>query len=429
MAQPETAAVLVVDASRTTGRRALAYLKESGYGAEWVDTAEKAFNRLDARHFDVLVTELTVGRIDDGMRLMSVAKARNPDVCVVFTTRAPDIEHATDAMRQGAYDFQVKPLNLAKLEAVIQRGLAYQRLVLEQVALKQRLDERFGLGSLAGQSRAMARVYTAVRQAGPLHAPVLLYGEAGTGKDAIAQAIHNSGPRRDGPFVKLDCAALPEAVLEAELFGGGERTGRLELAEQGTLYLDNADALPPRLQARLRGAVKMDARIVTAVNAPAHGHDVPESPLAGPDTIRIGIPALRERREDIPLLLRRCLAEAAEHSGAPTREITPRAAELLAAYDWPGNLRELRNTVEAMAAAARGAGPLDISAVPEALRRAASVEEETLSIPIGTPMREIERLAIEATLRASGYKKEQCAKTLGIGLRTLYRKLEQYGLR
>ena len=172
MARTDSAAVLLADGSRSTGRRLVAFLRGLGYEVDWVDTAEKAFNRLDERAFDVLVAELWFGHVD-GMRLMSLAKARNPDICVVFTTKEPEIDLATEAMRQGAYDFQTKPLNLAKLEAVIQRGLAHQRLVLEQVALKRRLDAQYGLGNLVGKSRGMLQVYGAVREAAGKTLPVL----------------------------------------------------------------------------------------------------------------------------------------------------------------------------------------------------------------------------------------------------------------
>jgi DNA-binding NtrC family response regulator len=248
---PVAGAVLLVDRDQAVGRSVVAYLDERGYEVEWVDDGEKAYNRLDERGFDVLITELRSHRID-GMRLMAVAKDRNPEICVVLIAEEPEVERAVEAMRLGALDFQTKPLNLGKLEAVIEQGLGRQRLVLEQHELRRRLDEAYGLPSLVGKSRAMVKVYEAVRQIAPTRATVLIQGATGTGKDLVAQAIHNNSPRKDAPFVKLNCASIPEALVESELFGhvegaftGATRTrkGRFEVADTGTLFLDEVGEL------------------------------------------------------------------------------------------------------------------------------------------------------------------------------------------
>lgn len=425
----------------------LSFLRDRDYAAEWVDDDEKAFNRLDSRLFDVLVTELNVPRVD-GLRLMSVAKDRNPDICVVFITQEPDIALATEAMRQGAYDFQTKPLNLAKLEAVIQRGLAYQRLVYEQVELKRRLDERFGLGSLIGRSRQMVQVYNAVRQAGPTEETVLLFGEPGTGKDLIAQAIHHLSPRRDEAFVKFNCANLPEAVVERELFGeAGRQQGRFEVADGGTLYLESVGDLTPRLQERLLSVldhgrierlgdgkrIPIDVRLITATNQRLD--KLSESGAFRPELgaklakIVIEAPALRARREDIPLLVHQAIRHAAEAHGSAVEGITRNAMNLLIAYDWPGNVRELQNVIAGMVATLHGRDPLGVHDIPEYVRRSTAPEAGEIRIPTGASMREIERVAIEETMKVCGYNKDQCAKTLGIGLRTLYRKLKEYDIR
>jgi len=444
------AEVLVVDRDPAVGRRLLSYLRDHGYAAEWVDEDEKAFNQLDSHLFDVLITELNLPRVD-GMRLMSVAKERNPEVCVVFITREPDIALATEAMRQGAYDFQTKPVNLAKLEAVIQRGLEHQRLVYEQVELKRRLDERFGLGSLVGQSRQMVQVYNAVRQIGPAQATVLIYGEPGTGKDLIAQALHNLSPRRDEPFVRFNSANLSETVIEHELFGGTGRAtprqGRFELADGGTLFIESVADLTPRLQEVLLKVltqrrierpgdakrIPVDVRVIAATNqrldrlaeTGAFRADLYER-LA---KVSIEAPALRARRDDIPLLVNQALRAAAEKHARPVLGITRNAMNLLINYDWPGNVRELQNVVEGMVATTHGAEPLGVNDIPEYLRRNVTPEAGEIRIPAGVSMRDIERLAIEETMKLCGHNKEKCAKTLGIGLRTLYRKLNEYGLR
>jgi len=450
-----TAAVLIVDRDLDINREIRDFLEARDYAVECAQDAEKAFNRLDSEPFDVLITELSVSR-GDGMRLMHVAKERNPDICIVFAIKRNEIEPATEAMRQGAYDFQVKPLNLPKLEAVIQRGLAYQRLALEHVALKRRLDERFGLGNLIGQSRQMAQVYSAVRQIGSTDTPVLIYGEPGTGKDLIAQALHNNSPRREEPFVKFDCSNMPESIAERELFGysAQERSaglhqgrGRIELADKGSIYIDGIDELTAGLQDQVylllqKSVIKrqgdgkkimVDVRLIAATNQRlevlktegAFRADLGERLMAA----TIEAPTLRARREDIPLLVNQALRQTAEDCGKPGLGITRNAMNLLIRYDWPGNVRELRNVIEGMVANARVDDTLDVADIPEYLRRNATPEAGELRIPTGATMMEIERIAIQETLKTSAYNKERCAKTLGIGLRTLYRKLAEYGIR
>jgi len=443
------AAVLLVNGDRPLGRQISSFLSERGYAVEWVNDGEKAYNLLDARPFDVLVVELNVARMDP-MRLLGVARDRNADVCVVFIGEHPDIEVATEAMRQGAYDFQIKPVNLVKLEAVILRGLEHQRLVLQQHALRRRLDEHYGLGSLVGNSRQMVRVYDSVRQAARMSVPVLIVGESGTGKDLIAQAIHNNSPRRDEVFAKVQCTG-PEPRVEGDLFGHvagafpGATTaqpGAVELADKGTLFLDEVGELTQAQQKAVLGLVqkrrfrrrgdtrnrKADVRIVAATTK----HLTPRTfhrelaDLLG--AIAIEAPALRSRREDVPLLVQHAMRETARNNGIPVTGLTRNALDLLTRYEWPGNCRELKNVVEGMALTARGARQLDVSDVPAYIRRNTSADTEAIRVPLGSTMREVERAAIEETLKLTRYHKEQCAKTLGIGLRTLYRKLKQYGI-
>lgn len=444
------AAVLLVDRDRALGRQISSFLSDRAYAVEWVNDGEKAYNLLDARHFDVLVVELNIDRVD-GMRLLGVARDRNPDVCVVFIGEHLDIELATEAMRQGAYDFQIKPVNLVKLEAVIQRGLDHQRLVLQQHALRRRLDEHYGLGSLVGNSRQMVQVYDAVRQAARSNVPVLIVGESGTGKDLIAQAIHNNSPRRDEVFAKVQCTG-GEARVEGDLFGhvagafpgaATAQPGAVELADKGTLFLDEVGELTEAQQKVVLGLVrkqrfrrrgdkrnrKADVRIMAATTKhlnPSAFHKKLADLLAA---IAIEAPALRSRREDIPLLVQHSMRETAQRNGIPMTGLTRNALDLLTRYDWPGNCRELKNVVEGMALAARGARQLDVSDVPGYIRRNTSLDTEEIRVPLGSTMCEVERVAIEETLKLTGYHKEQCAKTLGIGLRTLYRKLKEYDIR
>jgi len=449
------ASVLLVDRDPALARAIVAYLEARSYSVIWVDDGEKAYNRLDTQPTDALITDLNAPRIE-GMRLMAVAKDRNPDIVVVLIAEEPDVERAVEAMRQGAYDFQTKPLNFGKLDAVLQRGIGQQQLLLEQHELKRRLDERYGLGNLVGQSRLMIKVYNAVRQCAPTKATVLIQGETGTGKDLIAQAIHNNSPRRDAPFVKLNCASIPEALVESELFGHvagaftgavRSRQGRFELADNGTLFLDEVGELTPALQAKLLRVLEsqqferlgdsrtmsVDVRLIAATNRPldqlvARG-DFRSDLYYRLRVVTIDVPALRNRREDIPLLVRHFLDQANESHNKTITGISRNAMDLLMRYDWPGNVRELRNIIEGMVVMARTDTMLDVSDVPSHLRSHTTPEVGEMRIPTGTAMREVERIVIEETMKACGFNKESCAKTLGIGLRTLYRKIKEYDIR
>jgi len=441
-----TAAVLLADRDAESGREIMAYLDGRGYSVEWVDDGEKAFNQLDTRHFDVLITGLHMRR-GDGMRLMSVAKERNPEVCVVIIADHPDIELATEAMRQGAYDFQIRPVNLRKLEAVIQRGIAHQGLVLERHALSRRLDEQYGFANLVGNSRQMVKVYNAVRKAAPATMPVLIRGESGVGKDLIAFAIHNNSPRRDEPFVKLECSGVPEGRLEVDLFGSAQvlevQRGRIEIADKGTLFIDEVGELNERQQkgvlrvikqgrAQRLGdtrAMRVDVRVIAAASHALERDRTIEGLYDLFHAVMIDVPPLRERREDIPLLVHHFMRDASRVSGAPVAGISQNGLDLLMRYDWPGNVRELKNMVDGMVVMSSGNRPLDVKDIPEHIRQATGPRSMEIRIPMGATMEEVERAVIEETLKASGYKKEACATTLGIGLRTLYRKLKEYDIR
>lgn len=461
-----TAAVLLVERDPETGREIMGFLADRAYSVEWVDDGEKAFNRLDSRLFDVLITGLHIRRTDralahEGMRLLSVARERNPEVCVVILADHPDIELATEAMRQGAYDFQIKPLNLGKLEAVIERGIAHQRVVLERHELRHRLDEQYGLGNLVGNSRQMVKVYNAVRTAASASTAVLLRGEPGVGKDLIALSIHNNSARRDEPFVKLDCVGTSANRLDAELFGlatpaqdraaakgtstqgSAPQRGRVEIADRGTLFLDEIGELNQRQQKGLLRVIKqgrvqrmgetrgipVDVRLIAAVCRPLEKAKCVEGLYDLLHATVIDVPPLRDRREDIALLAHHFLRDASRISGKPVVGITQNGLDLLMRYDWPGNVRELKNIVDGMVVMASGSRPLDVKDIPEHIRGAAGPRTTEIRIPLGATMEEVERAVIEETLKACGYKKEACAKTLGIGLRTLYRKLKDYDIR
>lgn len=447
--------VLLVTGDADTARDTQSFLERRGFVVEWVSDNEKAFNCLDSRFFDAVVSDLDRERIS-GMRLMGVALERNPEACVVFMVHAPETERATEAMRQGASDFQTRPLNLEKLEAVIRRGLERQRLVYEQQQLRRRLDERYGLGNLIGQSRQMLHVFDMVRQTAPLDSPVMIVGEEGSGRTLIARTIHNSSVRRDEPFVELDCMGASKELVESELLGFSEgaslrfrgvRAGRLAAADGGTLFLRNIEGLSRTGQDELlnvinKGAFRrlgdekpapVDVRIISAAMENLNVLRDSERILLGLaerlGTAIVYVPPLRDRREDIPLLVGHAIEEYARRHGRTAPGITHHAMEVLANYDWPGNVRELMTTIQSMITVAREGATLDINHMPSHLLRHSPEQPVEMRIPIGVPMKDVERIVIEATLRSCGYRKQDCAKKLGIGLRTLYRKIDEYDIR
>ncbi len=442
--------VLVADGDAKSGAALSAFLRERGYRVEWVRDAQSAFNYLDAHAPGGLVTEFRKNHFD-GPRLMAVAFERNPEVCVIFIAEARDAAAAAAAMLQGAADFQTRPLHLEKIEAVLRRGSAQQLVVFENMALKQRLDERFGMGRLIGQSRTMAHLYETVRRLARSDAPVLICGEPGSGKSLIAQTLHQAGPRRDEPFVRVDCARFSEPVTRAELFGqaaesrkGQERArpGYFELAARGTLYLEGLAACAQSLhddilrviQERCVRRLGDNKRIPVEARLVISAEQRPYAASGGRSRVRlfetltqtlVEAPALRSRPEDIPLLAADMLAQANETLGRHIEGFSREVLDTFAAHPWPGNLRELENVIGGMVAAA--AGPrLEQPDLPAGLRGGDQAAPGEIRLAVGSTMHAIEREAIEATLRHCQGDKAACSAMLGIGLRTLYRKLAEY---
>ena len=455
---------LVVDKDSQETAELLAFLTSNGFEVTWTKDGEQAFNFLDRPAPEdvgggrggpeVVITELRAHRVD-GMRLLEVAKQRNPEVCVILIADAGSIELATEAMRRGAYDFQLRPLNLSKMLAVIQRALSHQRLVSRVEDLAVRLDERLRVPNLTGHSRVMQELMARIAQIAATRATILIYGETGTGKELIAQAIHQLSPRKSERFVKLHCAELSESIIESELFGhekgaftgaDQQRKGRFELADQGTLFIDEIAEIPMNVQTKLlrvlqdrqfervggNETVKVDVRVVAATNRRLDlmvaREEFREDLYYRLRVILLEVAPLRERREDIPLLTEAFIREFNLEHGRKATGVTRGVVDRMMQYDWPGNVRELRNTVEEMVIFTQGKRLLDVSDLPIAIRQQPTAAAEGLGLTLGMTLREIERATIEATLRSVGHDKQRAAKILGMGLRTLYRKQKEYGL-
>ena len=453
--------VLVVDREGEGTGALVAFLRENDLEVLWARDGEGGYNALDSARVDCLVTELRVQRID-GLALLRRARELKPDVCAVLITEAADVGVAVEAMRQGAADFQVKPLNHDKLLAVLRQGLAHQALAARVAEMAAQLDERFGFERLTGRSRAIVRVMEQVRHIASTRATVLIEGETGAGKGLVAQALHQNSPRKGERFVWVNCGALAEGVIESELFGRGTRAkrgsggaftgasgmrrGRFEMADGGTLFLDEIGDAPPAVQVKLlrvlqdrsfervggSETIKVDVRLLAATNrdlaAEVRAGRFREDLFYRLSVVRIQMPPLRERPEDIPLLVEGFIREFGREHGRRVTGITRGVLDRLVRYPWPGNVRELRNTVEGMVVFAEGRRALDLSDLPDALREVESAGEK-LEPRVGMTVDEAERQLIAATLRHCGNDKTRAAAVLGIGLRTLYRKIKQYAIR
>ena len=451
---PETRVLVVMPEDGTT-RELLAYLERRGLEVLWVREGQAAFDILDADPpVDALICDLRHERID-GLRVIQVALRRNSSLCAIAIANVDEIELGTEAMRQGAYDFQVRPLNLPKISAVLDRGLSYQRLMGEVSELQRRLDERYRLGGIARRSPHWQRIYNQIEQVAQSKATVLLAGETGTGKGEVAKAIHQQSRRRERLFVEINGGALPEGIVESELFGhekgaftgaATSHKGRFELADLGTLFLDEVGDLSAPTQVKILRVIqtgefervggtnthKVDVRLVTATNRDLEAM-VDEGGFRADlfyrlNVVRIEVPPLRECPEDIPILIDEFIQQFAAENGKEINGLTTAASDVLLQYDWPGNVRELKNCIEGMVVMSKGEGTaLDLADIPNQIRNESSDHGESALRP-GMTMKEIEKKAISDTLASVHDDRRRAAEVLQIGLSTLYRKLKEYDI-
>jgi two-component system response regulator HydG len=432
-------------------------LRRAGNEVDEAADGASAIGLLRATPYDLLVTDFRLPDID-GLELMRQARAIVPDCEVLVVTAYGNIPLAVEAMREGAWDFLAKPFKKAELEHAVAKALEKQALSAENQRLRLELADRNGTPAtrLLGQSAAMRRVTATIEQVAPSSATVLITGESGTGKEIVAETLHRLSPRHERPLVKLNCSALPETLLEAELFGHergaftgavARREGRFALAHRGTLFLDEIGSLTPAVQVKLLrvlqdGAfeplgttrtVRTDVRIVAATNA-----NLALEVAAGRfrddlfyrlNVITVTMPPLRDRPDDIPALATHFVRRYAARNGKRVDVISRGAMDRLVAFRWPGNVRELEHAME-RAVVLAGGRTIEAEHLPDAVR--AAVHERprgepgratTLAVPIGAPLEEVERLVIEETLRRTGGNKQRAADLLGIAARTIYRKL------
>jgi len=443
---PDATTVLVVDdeASNLASLEKI-FLREKMR----VFTAESAKEALEiarTRRVHVVLTDLQMPG-PSGLDLLKALKQVSPDTEVVVMTAYGTVETAVQAMREGAYDFVEKPLKRMNIVKSVRKAAERQSLLAENRSLRQEL-KLLTRREIVGTSAALRRVLDIATQAAPSTATVLILGESGTGKELLARFIHERSSRARGPFVAVNCAAIPETILEAELFGHergaftgavAKREGRFAKAAGGTLFLDEIAELSPSVQVKLLRVLqegefeplggdteKADVRIVSATNrdlfAEVQAGRFREDLYYRLNVIAVTAPPLRARREDIPLLVDHFLGIYCAKNQRPRLQMSREALQKLADYSWPGNVRELENVIERAVVLCRG-DTLTIDDLPEVVVQATAPAPERVTISIGTPLDEVESLLIRETLRHTKGDKTLAAQLLGISTRTIYRKL------
>ncbi len=459
-AEPAAAPIrlLIVDNDEALARAMEESLVKVGYECIVATSGPEGARKIDTDTFDLVVTDLVMNDVD-GMEILARAREKLPDALVILVTGHATVPKAVEAMQLGAFNFLEKPITPSKLRAVCEKAADAIRLRRQNTELKERLDERFGFEGIIYVSSRMQTVIDRLKRIAPTDATVLIHGESGTGKELIAQAIHQNSPRKGKRIVAINCAAVAENLVESELFGHvkgaytdahADRVGAFEYANGGTLFLDEVGDMPMSTQIKLlrvleehqitrvgdNKSIRVNVRVVSATNRPLE-----EMVAAGKfrndlyfrlKVVTVDLPPLRERRDDIVPLVDHFRRLFAKRHHKTIRGISPVATKRLFSYDWPGNVRQLRNAVETMVVLDAD-GLLDVDDLPPELAEApppataatAAVGGGPLEL-IGRPLDDIERWAIEETLKLTSGNREEAAKVLGIGARTLYRKLEKY---
>ena len=454
----QAAKILVVDDDAVARELLAEALKKEGYDVEAFGSGEAAIARGREGKVDLVLTDIRMGAVD-GLTVLREFKRMSQDTAIVVLTAFGSLEGAIEAIKQGAYDYLAKPFKKEEIKLVVQRSLDHCRLLRENTKFREELKSKDEWSPLVGSSPAMLEVYKLVARVSESKSTVLLQGESGTGKELIARAIHGNSPRRDKPFVPVNCGALPDTLLESEMFGYekgaftgavGTKTGLFESASGGTLFLDEVGELGQALQVKLlrvmqdhevrrvggTHSIKVDVRIIAATN-----RDLEQFVKEGKfrddlfyrlNVVRITLPSLTERQEDIPMLAHYFLQKCATGTTTPVRGFHPDTMELLNRYRWPGNVRELENAIER--AVSLSHGPLlTPDDLPAAIRQApihadAKPESPDATEPVCLTLEEVEKRHLVRVLKETKGNKVKASKILGIDRRTLYRMAERFGL-
>lgn len=445
------AVILVVDDDTAHRTMLKAHLGGEGYEIVEADDGDVAIHLAREREIDLVLLDLKMKRVG-GMEALEAIQETKPALPVIIITAFSSVENAVEAMKKGAFDYVTKPVDAAELALTVERALSFERLQQENAALKERLGEKFDFGNIIGSSRPMRELFETLALVAPSDATVLITGESGTGKELVANAVHQNSPRSDGPFVKVNCAALHENLLESELFGhekgaftgaAEQRKGRFELAHKGTLFLDEIGDMSPTTQAkilrvlqegefeRLGGtkSIRVDVRLIAATHK-----DLQQMVAEGSfrqdlffrlSVVPLELPPLRERAEDIPTLAGHFLEKYSAKNRKDIRGLHPEALDALLAYAWPGNIRELENTLERAVILCLGE-QITLRELPVAVRQAAASSERPFALRPGHTLKEMEEDLIRATLARTDGNRTRAAEILGISRQTLQNKLKEY---
>ena len=442
--------ILVVDDETGIRESLRRILEKEGFCVLTATNGDEAFKLIRAGDIDLLITDIRMAGMD-GMELLRVSKSVSPYTEVIMITGHAAVDTALDSMKEGAYDHLTKPFKKADILKAVHKAIEKQTLTLDNLHLKERLEALETGPLVESASPKMREIAELVHQVAPSQATILILGASGTGKEVIADMLHRLSPRSDRPMVKVNCAAIPETLIESELFGyekgaftgaSSRREGRFEAAHQSSIFLDEIGEVPLAVQVKLlrilqegtfehlgsNKTISVDTRIIAATNKDL-SHMVKEGLFREDlywrlNVISIQLPALSERREDIPSLVQHFLNRFAKKNAKTIRGIESRAMEILLAYEWPGNVRELENVIERCVVLDKD-GVISEDDLPRELARNRSSGRESVTIQLGTPLEEVEQLLMEKTLKYTKGDKALASKLLGVSTRTLYRKLDR----
>ena len=448
--------ILVVDDEENLRRVMQVQLQQSGYDVTTAGGGENALQLLAAAPFDLVLTDLKMPGMS-GLQLLKRVRAEYPEVVVIMMTAFGTVETAVEAMRSGAYDYITKPVNMDELRLALTRALEHIHLLQEVRTLRSSLDEKYGFENILGRSKSLLSVLDMASRAAQTGSTVLIRGETGTGKELLAKAIHFNSPRRDKPFVTINCGAIPRDLLESELFGHfkgsftgamAHKRGKVELADRGTLFLDEIGELPLELQVKMlrliqhgeiekvgsTGTDTVDVRLIAATHrnlaAMAEDGTFREDLYYRLAVIPLELPPLRERTGDIPELVEHFLAATKTKQGRPSLSLPASLLPYFSAYRWPGNIREMENVIERLVVLTRG-DEITVNDLPDFLRR----ERPTLEVlhldlpPQGISLEAVEKELIVRALEKCNWNQSQAARYLDLSRKTLIYRMEKYGIR
>ncbi len=447
--------ILIVDDEEGMRKLLARVLIKHGYDAVIAGSGEEALALVETDTFDLIITDIKMPGMD-GLELLNEIKSFDPDLPIIVITAYGTVESAVQALRAGAYDYITKPFETDEIHLTVAKVFEHERLLAENRYLHEQLDGRYNFTGVSGKSVAMQQVFDMASSVAASNANVLITGESGTGKELVARSVHSSSARRDKPFIVLNCAALPENLLESELFGHekgaftgaiNSKKGRFELADNGTLFIDEVGEMSQAAQLKLlrvlqeqefervggSRTIRCNVRLVAATNRKLED-DVRDGLFREDlyyrlNVVNIHMPPLRERREDIESLARHFVGHYAADTGKKIDDISPRALSCLLAYEWPGNVRELQNVIERAVVLAKGSTltPLDF---PQGLQDDSSI---CVTVPgqdgnLTEILEDFERQLIVQTLRRHAGSQTKAADVLGIKRTTLRYKMQKYGL-